>query len=148
MSKKRKKIFFIFFIILIVIALIYLFSYFFNKKDERVIYEGQGKRIYLTKKIPYKDGRIMYNLVLEEKSTGERFFILANTKKGFKEKMLADRILNTYNKGLLKSYDSVESVGITIKKINSDIHSNLIKTKTPKDIINDIKDTIDLNKSI
>jgi GGDEF domain-containing protein len=87
----------------------------------------------------------MYNLVLEEKATGERFFILANTKKGFKEKMLAERILNTFNKGLMKSYDSVESVGITIKKINSDIHSNLIKTKTPKDIINDIKDTIDLN---
>lgn len=139
MKKESKRNLFLFLMLLFVIILmIYLFSYYFNKKDNRVIYEGQGKRIYLTKTIPYKDGRVMYNLVIEEKATGERFFVLANTKRGFKEKYLADRILNTYNKGRMKSYDAVESVGITIKKINSDIHSNLVKTKEPKEVLNDI----------
>lgn len=84
----------------------------------------------------------MYNLVIEEKATGERFFVLANAPKNFKEKHLAERILNTYNQGRMKSYDAVERVGLTIKKIKSDIHSNLIKSKSAQDVIDNIKEKI------
>ncbi|GAB4451202.1 MAG: hypothetical protein OHK0036_11300 [Bacteroidia bacterium] len=140
MSKENKRKLFLFILLIVVVVLmIYLFTYFLNKEDNRVIYEGQGKRIYLTKKLQYKDGRVMYNLVLEEKATGERFFVLANTPKNFKEKYLADRILNTYNQGRMKSYDAVERVGLTIKKINSDIHSNLVQKKSSNDVLNDLK---------
>lgn len=141
--KKRSDLFWFILILILIVVLLYLFTYYFNTGDKRVIYEGQGKRIYLTKKIKYKNGRIMYNLVLEEKSTGERYFILANTKEKFPEKMLADRILNTYNKGRMKSYDAVESVGITIKKVSSDIHSNLVGTKKPGDVLNELKNNLE-----
>jgi hypothetical protein len=42
----------------------------------------------------------------------------------------------------MKSYDAVERVGLTIKKIKSDIHSNLIKSKSAQDVIDSIKEKI------
>lgn len=148
MTKARKKQLFIFLAFLILIAILfYFYTYFFANKHKKVIYQDAQRRIYLIEKKEYKKGREMWRMVYEDQKTGNRFFVLGNTRKNYSEKNMSKRVLNTIEQGQMKSYDQVDSVGLTMRKANTDIHSNLIE-KNNFDVFGDLdKDFNELSTS-
>jgi len=128
-TSKYKKLWYALAILLLLALLFYFYTTFFSKKHDKVIYEDVHRRIYLNEKKEYKKGREMWRLVYEDQKTGTRYFVMGNSPKGFSNAKMSRIILNTIDKGQLKSFDQVERVGITMKKANTDIHSNLIGKK-------------------
>lgn len=131
MNPKTKKILIWVGILLLVALLIYFLTYFLAKKNNKVIYQKDNKRIYLNDKKEYKPGRIMWRMVYEDKASGNRIFILGNSKKGFSDKKMAAIVMNTLEKGKMRSFDSVESAGVTMRDAKTDMHSNLVEKKNP-----------------
>lgn len=134
-SDPRKKRFFIILAVLLLLALlIYFYTYFFTKKGERVIYQDATRRIYLTEKKEYiqkpsNKKREMWRMVYEDNKSGNRFFVMGNSVKGFPEKKMAQIVINTVDQNKMKSFDLVQSAGVTIAKGKTDIHSNLNEKK-------------------
>lgn len=139
MNPKTKKQVFIWIAILLLLALvIYFFTYFFAQKNNKVIYEKDGKRIYLTERKVYgTKGREMWRMVLEDKTTGKRIYVLGNSKKNFPEKKMAAIVINTITKGQMRSFDQVESCGVTMREAKTDIHSNMVENKNTLDTLKD-----------
>ena len=136
MAITKKQIFIWIGILILIALLIYFFTYFFAKKNNKVIYEKDGKRIYLIERKPYGNkGREMWRMVYENKTTGARTFVLGNSKKGFPEKKMATIIINTVDQGKKASFDQVESVGVTMRPAKTDIHSNLVDKKEGSEIM-------------
>ena len=136
MTPKNKKILLGVLLVIFIIALIYFYTYFFAKKHGRVIYEDDTRRIYLTeiKQYDKRKDREMWRMVYEDRKTNKRYFILGNAKKGYSESEMCKRILNTIDQDKMSSYDQVDGVGVTIRKANTDIHSNLISKKGLEDL--------------
>lgn len=136
MAITKKQVYIALAILLLLALLIYFYTYFFAKKNNKVIYEKDGKRIYLIERKPYgAKGREYWKMVLEDKTTGGRTFIMGNTKKGYPEKKMAAIIINTVNQGKKASFDQVESVGVTMRPAKTDIHSNLVEKKGKDEIL-------------
>lgn len=145
-SQRNKKILIGFAILVVLIIIFYYYTYVFANKNDKVIYQDASRRIYLIERKKYdanKPNREMWRMVYEDKKTGNRFFVLGNAPVKYKEKNMADRILNTIDKGKFKSYDQVDTVGLTISKANTDVHSNLVDKKG-SELITDFKKQIDL----
>lgn len=142
--QKYKKLYLGLALLLLLVLLIYFFTYFFANKNKKVIYQDTQRRIYLTEKKEYKKGREMWRMVYEDQKTGNRFFILGNSKKGFSDKAMAKIVINTIDQGKTKSFDQVEGAGITMRKATTDIHSNLIDKKGIGDLFPS-SETLELN---
>lgn len=139
--QKYRKLYIGLAILLLLVLLIYFYTYFFANKNNKVIYQDTARRIYLTEKKAYGNkGREMWRMVYEDQKTGKRFFVLGNSKKGYSEKKMVKILLNTIDQKQTKSFDQVESVGVTMKEAKSDIHSNNVK-KGPDEVFDNIFDT-------
>ncbi len=139
--QKYKKLYMGLALLILLALLIYFFTYFFANKNNKVIYQDAQRRIYLTSKKEYKKGREMWRMVYEDQKTGNRWFVLGNSKKGFSDKAMAKIVINTIDQGKSKSFDQVESAGVTMAKATTDIHSNLIDKKEIGDFFPDIEFT-------
>lgn len=118
-------------VLLLIALLVYFYTYFFSKDSGKVIYQDAQRRIYLNEKKLYgKKDREMWRMVYEDQKTGNRFFVLGNSPKGYPNAKMAKIILNTIDQGKMKSFDLVERVGITMKEGKTDIHSNLVEKKS------------------
>lgn len=126
---KYKKLWYALAILLLLALLFYFYTTFFSNKHDKVIYQDAHRRIYLNEKKEYKKGREMWRMVYEDQKTGTRYFVMANSPKGFSNSKMTKIVLNTIDKGQMKSFDLVERVGVTIVKGKTDIHSNLIGKK-------------------
>lgn len=136
----KRRLFVLLAFLLLLAILIYFFTYFFAKKNNKVIYEKDGRRIYLIERRAYGNkGREMWRMVLENRKTGKRMFILGNSRKGYPENKMARIVINTIDQGQVKSFDNVESAGVTMRDAKTDIHSNTIEKKGPGDIFKDLK---------
>lgn len=144
MEKKKKNTFFIVLGLLLLLVLIfYFYTYFFAAENKKVIYEDPQRRIYLNERKVYgTKGREMWRMVYEDMKSGQRYFVLGNSKKGLKEKEMAKVIINTVDQGKTKSFDQVNSIGVTMKSAKTDIHSNLIAKKGASDIGEDLEDML------
>lgn len=140
---KNKSLWFWLAILLLLALLLYFYTYFFSKNNPKVIYQDAQRRIYLTRKGPYKGqkgaDREMWRMVYEDLKTGQRWFVIANTKKGTSEKKVVKRILNTVEQGKTRTFDNVESIGVSMYDAKTDVHSNITDKK-------DISDFIDLDE--
>lgn len=128
--KKKRRIWVWIFVLLVILLLLYFYTYFFANKNGKVIYQDSTRRLYLIKRGPYgKPDREMWRMVYEDMKGGGRWFITGNSRKGYPNKKMAERVLNTVDQGKTKSYDAVDSVGLTIIPVKTDVHSNLIDKK-------------------
>jgi hypothetical protein len=140
-KKKRKRaLFFILALLILIAVFLYFYTYVFAKDSKKIIYEEGQRRIYLLEKKEYKKGREMWRMVLEDQKTGQRFFILGNSKKGYDNKKMAEIVINTVDQQKLKSFDQVQGAGITMRVAKTDLHSNLIEKNKISDIGDYFKD--------
>jgi len=139
---KSKKFWFWFFVILIILVLLYYFTYVLASKNGKVIYQDSTRRIYLIKRNSYqgRPDREMWKMVYEDQKDGRRKHVLGNSPKGFSDKKMAQIVLNTIDQGKMKSFDSVQTVGVTINDAKTDLHSNLIGKKSLSDLMPNEKD--------
>jgi hypothetical protein len=140
-NPRARKVFFAVLALLIIGVLLWFYTYVFTRKSNKVIYQDASRRVYLTNRREYKPGREMWDMTYEDRKTGARYYIMANSKKGYSEKEMVRRVLNTFENGLptasggKKSFDSVDRTGVTITLAKSDIHSNLVPQKDIGDLI-------------
>jgi flagellar basal body-associated protein FliL len=140
--KKHRKLFIFLAVLILLALLLYFYTYFFTEKTGKVIYQDAARRIYLTEKGPYKKQgnanakeRELWRMVYEDKKTGNRWFVLGNSPVGFPAKDMARIVLNTMDQSRGASFDQVARVGVTIRKANTDIHSNLVDKKDAGDVL-------------
>ncbi len=132
MNKKifnKRNLFLLLGLLLLLALLIYFYTYYFSNGSNKVIYQDAQRRIYLNEKKEYKKGREMWRMVYEDQKTGDRYFVLGNSKKGFSNDKMAKVVLNTLDQGKMSSFDQVQGAGVTIKKAKTDVHSNLVGKK-------------------
>lgn len=140
---KNKKLWIGLALLLLLGLALYFYTYFFSADSEKVIYQDAQRRIYLVNKKNYaRPDRELWNMVYEDQKTGNRWFILGNSKKGYPNKKMAQIVLNTVDKGQMKSFDLVQGAGVTLRKSTTDIHSNIIDKKTPSDVWNDMEKSL------
>lgn len=78
----------------------------------------------------------MWRMVYEDQKTGNRWFVMGNSNKGFPDSKMAKIVLNTVEKGQRRSFDLVERAGVTLKAATTDVHSNLIDKRGLDDLGN------------
>lgn len=131
--QKHRKIWIAVGIVLLLALLLWFYTYYFAKSSQKVIYQDAQRRIYLTKKGKYKsknsEDREMWRMVYEDIKTGNRHFVMANVRKGTPEAKVVKRVLNTFEQGKTRTFDNVESIGISAFEAKTDVHSNLIDKK-------------------